>query len=183
MTKSDNPKKRTPVKSAKATADDKIKVNVHEIDLDRMKLMTSDQKGIQEYGIERGSVAFQASQEGAIKSRAFKVMDEQIDMQMKNIIEQISVLAGQVEDLKTRRKVSEDIYRAKMSFEPLVGDVYYLYMTPKGYVLSILSPDDFGTEKLANKSMSFHAKVKLLADCTWDVLDSGADKIVFDETT
>lgn len=168
---------KKPLKSPTSSNTDDQKINVDHIDLDRMKLMTSDDKAIQDYGIERGGVAFAPTKEGAIKSRAFKVMDEQINMQMENIMEQIKVLAGQVEDLKTRRKVSEDIYKAKMSFEPLVGDVYYLYIGPKGHVLSILSPEEFGSHKLAEKEMIFHAKVKLLADCTWDVLESGLDKI------
>lgn len=170
-------KKQKPLKSASNSQNDDNKINVDHIDLDRMKLMTSDDKAIQDYGIERGGVAFEATKEGAIKSRAFKVMDEQINMQMENIMEQIKVLASQVEDLKTRRKVSEDIYRAKMSFEPLVGDVYYLYDGPKGHVLSLLSPEEFGSQKLADNEMYFHAKVRLLADCTWDVMESGLDKI------
>jgi len=146
-------------------------IDVSKIDLERMKDLTSETKSSDHYAIERGSVAFAPTKEGAIKSRAFKVMDEQIDMQMSNIMEQIEVLAKQAENLKVRRLVSEDIYRAKMSFEPLVGDTYYLYIDKKGHVLSMLSPEDFGEKKLLENAMTFLAKVKLLADCTWEVLE------------
>lgn len=146
-------------------------IDVDNIDLERMKTLVSSAPGTSEYAVEKGGVAFAPTQEGAIKSRAFKVMDEQIGMQMDNIVEQIKVLARQAEDLKDRRELSEMIYRAKMSFEPLVGDVYYLYDTPKGKVLSILSPKEFGDKKMAEKGYSFYAKAKLLADCTWGILE------------
>ena len=146
-------------------------IDVDKIDLDRMKDLTSSTKSTDHFAVQRGSVAFAPTKEGAIKSRAFKVMDEQINMQMGNIMEQIEVLARQAEDLKTRRVVSESIYRAKMSFEPLVGDTYYLYLDKKGHVLSILSPEEFGENKLIENQMTYMAKVKLLADCTWEVLE------------
>lgn len=148
-------------------------IDVDKIDLERMKSLVSDAPSTSEYAVEKGGVAFAPTQEGAIKSRAFKVMDEQIGMQMDNIMEQIKVLARQAEDLKDRRQISEMIYRAKMSFEPLVGDIYYLYETPKGKVLSILSPEEFGDKKLAEKGYSYFAKAKLLADCTWEILEKG----------
>lgn len=148
-------------------------IDVDKIDLERMKSLVSANPSSSEYAVEKGGVAFAPTQEGAIKSRAFKVMDEQIGMQMDNIMEQIKVLARQAEDLKDRREISEVIYRAKMNFEPLVGDIYFLYDTPRGKVLSILSPEEFGDKKLAEKGYTFHAKAKLLADCTWEILEKG----------
>lgn len=146
-------------------------IDVENIDLERMKTLISEAPGSSEYAVERGGVSFAPTKAGAIKSRAFKVMDEQIGMQMDNIMEQIQVLARQAENLKTRREISEEIYRSKMRFEPLVGDIYYLYKTPKGNVLSILSPQEFGDKKMAEKGYSFEAKAKLLADCTWEILE------------
>lgn len=146
-------------------------IDINNIDLDRMRTLTSSAPGKSHYAVEKGSTSFSPTKEGAIKSRAFKVMDEQIGMQMDNILEQIKVLARQAEDLKKRREVSELIYRAKMSFEPLVGDIYFLYNTTKGHVLSLLSPEEFGEKKLKEQKYSFEAKAKLLADCTWEILE------------
>ena len=170
--------KKSPSKKdqeTKAPSKEAQEIDVDKIDLERMKSLVSSEPGKSEYAVEKGGVAFAPTQEGAIKSRAFKVMDEQIGMQMDNIMEQIQVLARQAEDLKDRRQISEMIYRAKMNFEPLVGDIYYLYETPKGKVLSILSPEEFGDKKMAEKGYSFHAKAKLLADCTWEILEKGED--------
>lgn len=169
-------KKKSSVKDQETKSADNQSaeaIDVDAIDLDRMKSLVADAPSTSEYAVEKGGVAFAPTQEGAIKSRAFKVMDEQIGMQMDNIMEQIQVLARQAEDLKDRRQISEMIYRAKMSFEPLVGDTYYLYDTPKGKVLSLLSPDEFGDKKMAEKGYTFFAKAKLLADCTWEILEKG----------
>lgn len=172
-----NSKKKDPTKTVKGASSTQRgeEIDVDNIDLERMKSLVSDSPSTSEYAVEKGGVAFAPTQEGAIKSRAFKVMDEQIGMQMDNIMEQIRVLARQAEDLKDRRQISEMIYRAKMSFEPLVGDVYYLYDTPKGKVLSLLSPADFGTKKLAENGYTFFAKAKLLADCTWEILEKAQE--------
>lgn len=165
-------KKKQEVEGASEKAQE---IKVENLDLERMKDFVSDNKSTSEYAVEKGSVAFAPTQEGAIKIRSFKVMDEQIGMQMDNIMEQIQVLARQAEALKDRRQLSEMIYRAKMSFEPLVGDSYYLYDTPKGKVLSLLSPDEFGAKKMAEKGYTFFAKAKLLADCTWEILEKGPE--------
>lgn len=152
-------------------------IDVDAIDLERMKTLISEDPSQSEYAVERGGVAFAPTKAGAIKSRAFKVMDEQIGMQMNNIMEQIKVLARQAEDLKDRRIISESIYSSKMNFEPLVGDSYYLYSTPKGRVLSILSPQEFGDKKMAEKAYIFIAKARLLADCTWEIQEKGEEEI------
>jgi len=146
-------------------------IDIDAIDLDRMKTLVSDAPGQSEYAVERGGVAFTPTKAGAIKSRAFKVMDEQIAMQMDNIMEQIKVLAAQAEALRKRRTVSEEIYSAQIKFEPVVGKRYYLYDSPKGKTLSMLSPKEFGPEKLESNQYTFIACALLLADCTWQVVE------------
>ncbi len=146
-------------------------IDVDSIDLERMKTLVSDAPGKSEYALERGGTSFAITSEGTIKSRAFKIMDEQIGMQMENIMEQIQVLARQADELKKRRLLSEQIYGAKMKFEPLVGSIYFLYDSPKGHILSILSPQEFGEKKLKENQYTYLAKARLLADCTWTILE------------
>ena len=153
--------------------EDKLReVDVSKIDLDQLKKLTTENPGVIQYPHTRGGQSFTPTKSGAIKSRAYKVMDEQIGMQMDNIMEQIKVLANQVETLKERRKVSESIYSCQMNFEPVVGNSYYLYGTPKGDILSMISPDDWGERNMQEKELTFKAHAKLLADCTWEVLES-----------
>ena len=82
-------------------------------------------------------------------------MDEQIGMQMDNILEQIQVLKKQVETLQKRRHISEEIYRSKMTFEPVPGKEYFLYESIQGKVLSLLSPQDWGETGLKKKNLKF----------------------------
>lgn len=144
-------------------------IDVELIDLEKLKTLTSENPGTESYPIDKGGVSFSPTKEGAIKSRAFKVMDEQIGMQMENIIEQIQVLKNQVEALQERRLISEEIYRSKMSFEPIPGKDYYLYDSPQGKILSLLSPKEWGEKNLKKRSLSFLAQARLLADCTWQI--------------
>ncbi len=150
-------------------------VDVDSIDLERMKTMVSDAPGQSEYAVGRGGVAFTPTKEGAVRSRAFKVMDQQIAMQMDNIMEQVQVLARQAEALKKRRSISEEIYSATIKFEPVVGNLYYLYATPQGRILSMISPEDFGAKKLEENQYQFIAKAMLLADCTWQLMEGNID--------
>lgn len=146
-------------------------IDVDAIDLDRLKLATTENPGALTFGHNRGAVAFTPNQEGAIKSRAYSAMTQQLDMQLANIVEQMKVLARQVEDLKERKRVSELIYMAAINFEPIIGKTYYLYQFEEEEVtrarLSLLSPKDWGEEKM--KSQIFLATVTLLADHTWRV--------------
>ena len=149
-------------------------IDVDKIDLDRLKLATSENPGALTFGSNRGGVAFTPNKEGAIKSRAYSAMTQQLDMQLVNIVEQMRVLAKQVEELKERKRVSELIYAAAISFEPLIGKTYYLYETTENEVvkprLSLLSPKDWGEEKM--EKQKFLAEAVLRADHTWKVLSS-----------
>tara|TARA_R110000868_G_scaffold100128_1_gene275338 strand:+ start:5453 stop:5965 length:513 start_codon:yes stop_codon:yes gene_type:complete len=149
-------------------------IDVDQIDLERLKLATSDSPGTLTFGSNRGGVAFTPNKEGAIKSRAYSAMTGQLDMQLANIVEQMRVLAKQVEELKERKRVSELIYTAAMSFEPLTGKSYFLYEVVQDEVisprLSMLSPKEWGEDKM--KSQRFLAEVMLLADHTWKILAS-----------
>lgn len=116
-----------------------------------------------------GSPAFAPTSEGAIKSRAYKVMEEQCDMQLDQIKEQIALLAQQAENLKQRVNISKAVYGAEMNFEPLVGETYYLYARDfDRFVLSMIANDEWG-KKLPYKH--YVAAVKLLSDHTWAVLE------------
>ncbi len=119
-----------------------------------------------------GSPAFAPTSEGAIKSRAFRVMHEQCDMQMNQIKEQIALLAKQAEQLQQRVNISKAVYGAEMNFSPLVGETYYLYARENdSFVLSMIGNHEWG-KKLPFKH--YVATVRLLSDHTWDVTDNNA---------
>ena len=131
---------------------------------------TTDSPGLLPYSHHVGSLPIRPEDRGKIKSRALSAMYEQTEMQMKNIQEQIRLLADQAFSIKKRVEVSESIYLLELRFEPLVGHVYYLYDTNDGSrVLSVIGPGEWG------KSFPYKcyvSAVKLLADHTWEVLES-----------
>jgi hypothetical protein len=96
-------------------------------------------------------------------------MEEQCEIQLDKIKQQIALLSKQAQEIKDRYEISKAVYAAKMSFEPVVGNVYYLYARKEGeFVLSMVAPDQWG------KSVPFKhfvSAVKLLGDKTWQVQD------------
>jgi hypothetical protein len=121
-----------------------------------------------QYPTEKGGVAFTPTKKEAIQTRALSMMEQQVDLQMENIREQITLLAKQVEELETRKAVSKEIYHAAVNFEPVVGKTYYLYdRVGEGPFLSLISPEEWGN----NPNVILKAKVLLLGDHTWKVLD------------
>lgn len=116
-----------------------------------------------------GSAQIKPVDKGKIKGKAMAAMYEQTQSQLDQLKQQMQLIASQAQKLQDRVKVSEKIYDAQMGFEPLIGHEYFLYQRKdESYVLSMVAPDQWG------KSMpfeQFEAKVKLLSDHTWDILN------------
>ncbi|RMF00604.1 MAG: DUF2452 domain-containing protein [Bacteroidetes bacterium] len=116
-----------------------------------------------------GGAVIRPEDKGRLKGRAVKAMYEQTDLQLQQIKEQIELLAQQARHIQSRVQISEDIYRADMNFEPLIGHTYHLYRRSNGQaVLSMVGPHEWGGQP----PFTFVATVKMLADHTWEVLDS-----------
>jgi predicted transcriptional regulator len=148
-------------------------IDVDSIDLEKMKQYTTDIPGLIEYAHSVGSFAIAPTKKGAIKGRALKVMEQQTQMQMDKLFEQMQLLAKQAREIKDRTDISLQIYDAVIGFEPIVGDDYYLYEKKNGAKLvSLVSPKEWGNSLPFEK---YIAKVKLLADHTWDVIEKPED--------
>lgn len=120
------------------------------------------------YAHHVGSAVIKPEDEGKLKTRALSAMEEQTGMQMKQIYEQIELLAKQAEAIKQRREISEMVYAAKMSFEPLINHIYHLYQDKKQeHLLSMVAPHEWGRKN----PYTFVATLKLLADHTWEVIN------------
>jgi hypothetical protein len=146
-----------------------LKVNIEKIDLEKEKDKVSENPGLIAFPHHVGSVAVRPEDKGKIKGRALSAMKEQTDHQMNQLYDQARLLAAQANAIKKRVEISERIYTAQMSFEPIIGHSYFVYEKKNGGdVLSMVAPDEWG------RSMPFEhfiAKVKLLSDHTWEVID------------
>ncbi len=124
--------------------------------------------GLISYAHHVGSALIEPTKQGVIKSKALSSMEQQTEMQLNQIKEQIELLKMQAEKVLERKRVSMFIYSAKMSFEPLVGHTYFLYESKENaYILSMIAPEDW--QKIPFRS--FVAKIRLLADHTWEIIE------------
>ena len=67
----------------------------------------SDMPGLLEYAHHVGSAIIKPEDSGKIKSRALTAMREQTNMQVKNIYEQMQLLANQMNDIKKGLKLAK----------------------------------------------------------------------------
>lgn len=114
-----------------------------------------------------GSIVIKPEDNGKIKSRALTAMREQTNIQMNQIQKQVELLAQQANALRERIEMSEKIYQADLSFEPIIGHTYHLYMKEGLYKLLLIGPEDWGKMP---KSLEYIGTVKMLGDHTWDIL-------------
>lgn len=149
------------------------KVDVDKVDLERMGDMTTPNPGLIEFPHTVGGAMIKPEDKGKIKGRSLSAMYEQTDMDMQQIYDQMQLLAKQAKTIQNRVEISERIYQAHMSFEPLIGKTYHLYLRKDNTdILSLVGPNEWGRSKPFEK---FIATVKLLADHTWDVLEKGEE--------
>jgi hypothetical protein len=138
-------------------------------EMKRLKLKTVDLPGLVEYAHSVGGFSIVPTEQGVIKGKAMSAMKEQTGERLNMILEQMRVLARQAQDIRDRVEVSEEIYGAQMSFEPVMGKSYYLYRrTDESRVLSLVAPHEWGKTKKLGHCL---AKAELLSDHTWRVLE------------
>jgi hypothetical protein len=139
---------------------------INPIDIDKV----AQNPGLLPYAHTLSSGVIKPDDMGKVKSNALLAMEQQTDMQLRQIQEQIELLYKQAQDIKARTDISVWIYQAQMGFNPLVGHVYHLYEKDDGnHFLSMVSPTEWGRSRSFKR---FVATVKLLADHTWDILKS-----------
>lgn len=118
------------------------------------------------YSASVSGAVIKATEEGMIRHKALTAMEEQTNMQLEQIRKQIELLALQAQEIQKRKELSMIIYGAKLSFSPVIGQLYYLYEKHDDtFMLSLVSPREWGGG--AGPFKKFVAAVKLLADHTW----------------
>ena len=138
---------------------------------------TTETPNTLEYGHHVGSAVIKPEDTGKLKGRSLTAMAHQTDQQLGQIYEQMQLLAEQAKKIETRKIISEKIYNSDIKFKPIINHTYYLYLNENGLTsLSILSPEDWGNSK-TKTAASYLATIKLLADHTWDILDSSNENI------
>ena len=123
------------------------------------------QLSVMPYSTSVSGAVIKPTEEGVIRHKALSAMEEQTNMQLDQIRKQIELLALQAQEIQMRKELSMIIYNAKLSFAPVIGNLYYLYeKQDETHIVSMISPKEWGGSGPFKK---FIAQVKLLADHTW----------------
>ena len=131
------------------------------------KLNVAKDPGLIEYAHTAGSAVIRPEDMGKVKGKAQMAMRQQTFDALEKIYRQIELLRIQAQEVRDRIDVSERIYDAQMSFEPVINHTYFLYEKPDGRdVLSMVAPGEWGRKFPFSR---FLAKVFLMADHTWKV--------------
>jgi hypothetical protein len=124
-----------------------------------------------EYGHHVGSAVIKPEDIGKQKGRALTAMEYQTDQQLEILHAQMQLLADQAKKINQRKAISERIYQAAFRFDPIINHVYYLYQDSDGtHLLSIIAPNEWGRSR--KNEYDYIAPIKLLADHTWEIMDS-----------
>lgn len=139
---------------------------VNPIDKDKV----AENPGLLPYAHHAGSALIKPEDMGKAKSRALMAMEQQTDLQYRQLQRQIELLAKQAQELKNRVEISQQIYNCEMGFEPLISHTYHLYRREdEKLFLSMVAPNEWGRTK---KSHEHIATVKMLADHTWEIISN-----------
>ena len=128
---------------------------------------TTDTPGTLPYPHHIGSITVKPEDTGLLKSRALMAMHEQTNIQMNQIQKQVELLMKQANELKERVEISEKIYEAQLSFEPIIGKIYHLYSKEGIFKLLLIGPEEWGKFP---ETLEYIETVKMLGDHTWEVL-------------
>ncbi len=137
---------------------------INPIDKDKV----TDIPNILPYAHHIGSIVVKPEDVGKLKSRALTAMREQTNRQLMQLQKQAELIALQANELKRRVEVSEKIYLAELTFEPFVGNHYYLYNKGGKYCMMMIAPDEWG--KTIPATLEFISEVRLLSDHTWEIV-------------
>ncbi|GAB3700527.1 DUF2452 domain-containing protein [Spirosoma flavus] len=142
---------------------EEAKVFINPISPDKV----ADAPGLLAYAHTAGGAVIRPEDKGKITGRAVAAMREQTDMQLSQLYKQMQLLAEQATAIRHRVEISERIYAAQMSFEPVVGKTYHFYTRKNGQdVLSMVAPNEWGRKFPFERCL---ATVRMMADHTWDV--------------
>lgn len=134
---------------------------INPVDKDKV----TENPGTLPYAHNIGSAIVRPINKKGEKGTALAIMEEQADIQLKQIKDQVELLVKQAKSIKERVEISQIIYEADINFQPVVGDVYHLYQKQDGStVISMISPHEWGKKMPYNK---FLKSIKLLSDRTW----------------
>ena len=89
---------------------------------------------------------------GAFKERGVNRVQKTFNAKYKELVDEYNHLIDEV-------KLNDLIYNSKYSFEPVIGEIYHLYVGRDGkYFLSLISPNEWNREHIASVRLNSEHK-------------------------
>jgi len=86
-----------------------------------------------------------------------------VDKVKKDINAKFNEIKREYEKLIEQARISELVYKSKFNFEPIVGDVYHLYLNTNGEsFLSLIGPNEWNMEHMGS--------FRLLTNFQWEII-------------
>ena len=146
-------------------------------ELDRLAMLAATKPGLMQYPHTAGGAPVVPTAEGLQKAHSLEAMQQQTGLQMDILSDFVKLAMSHAQKINARRIISRDIYDAKIRFTARIGHTYYLYAKVDDHsrkdkrVLSMIEPEAWGTTVGSPSLGKCLAKVKLLADHTWEVIE------------
>lgn len=124
-------------------------------------------RNVSPYPTEAGSVKFDLVPVEQQKDIMINVARMHAEQEYNRIMELVSVLQKQAEEIKHRLNVTDMVHAAKYDFQIAHGNVYWLVYDHRKNItrLSILGPTDWSTG--VPDGYEYVTQVKWLGDYTW----------------
>jgi hypothetical protein len=97
------------------------------------------QRAMKTYPTELGSTPFSPDNIELFKLSKTSKLQQHFKSKFNELQKEYLLLVKEIE-------LNERLYKAKHNFEPITGEVYYLYSNEGGEILSLLSPDEWKTK-------------------------------------
>ncbi len=125
-------------------------------------IVYSDEKGYNasklEYATSVGAPAIKMDNVVSWKSRGIQNVNKEFEHKFNE-------LKAEYQKLMEEYKWNDIVYNAKFSFEPVIGEIYYMYIGDDNiHFLSLISPQEWNKKYVAT--------FKLNSDKKWVVLES-----------
>jgi Protein of unknown function (DUF2452) len=118
-----------------------------------------------EYPMEIGGQKFEVINITEEKDKMLSIATLQAQQEYDRIMELVSVLKKQADDLKRRMDITRLVHVAKFAFKPVAGKKYWLVRDKEEIILSPLGPNDWSCG--SPDTYEYIAQVLCLGDFTW----------------
>jgi hypothetical protein len=104
------------------------------------------------YGTNVSAPVIKLDDIGAFKERGVNKVQKTFGAKYKELVDEYNNLVGEV-------KLNEMIYNSDYSFEPVIGEIYHLYVRKNGkYFLSLISPKEWNMEHITTVRLNSEHK-------------------------